>query len=374
MTFGIAPMTYDYPHFGPLGFDDPIWLAVAICFWVVSCSLVLLTLALFGRALWGISCSRWMKAGWVGGLVVEFSLWLLATLIPELSPQTADMMTLAGVVTGGCCLMSLSLSLMAVGTDVNLTISHAMTVMGWAAVVAALLFVASMPGVNSGPVSKRSQCKNNLKQVGLAFTNIKQVNGRLVDQASREDPIRHVSGAPPHSWRIAIAPYIDQAPLYSQYRFDRTWDSAENEEFALYNLAVYRCPSLPERLSRDAHRRYYTAYAIVTGNGTAYPQGQGLKLQQITDGQSTTATVVEACGQQIVWTEPRDITLAALNVGVNLPGKQPYSSPGVWSSFHAQGAHTLFADGSVRFISQATDPAVLKALLTATGGDAVGDF
>lgn len=367
-------MTYDYPHFGPLGFDDPIWLAVAICFWVVSCGLVLLTLVLFGRAMWGIPCSRWMKAGWIGGLIVEFSLWLLATFIPELSPQIEGMIVLAGAVAGGCCLMSLSLSLMAVGTDAKLTISHAMTVMGWAAVGTMLLIIMLLPTPGSQPASKRSQCKNNLKQVGLAFKNFEEFNGRLVDQTSGEDPIRHVPNLPPHSWRISIAPYINQAPLYSQYQFDRNWDSVENEEFALYDLPVYQCPSLPERLTRDARGRYYTAYAIVTGNGTAYPQGKGLKLKQITDGQSTTATVVEACGQQLVWTEPRDIALAALNVGINLPGKQPYSSPGAWSSFHANGAHTLFADGSVRFISQSTDPAVLKALLTATGGDTVGDF
>ena len=62
------------------------------------------------------------------------------------------------------------------------------------------------------------------------------------------------------------------------------------------------------------------------------------------------------------------------NVGMNLPGRRPYTSPGTWSSFHKDGAHTLMADGAVRFLNKNTDPQVLKALLTATGGETVGEF
>ncbi len=94
----------------------------------------------------------------------------------------------------------------------------------------------------------------------------------------------------------------------------------------------------------------------------------------ISDGTSNTVLVVEACGQEIVWTRPQDIQLSSQNVGVNLPGTQPNHSSGAWSSFHRGGSHTLLADGSVRFISEKTEPKILKALLTATAEDTVGEF
>ena len=35
-----------------------------------------------------------------------------------------------------------------------------------------------------------------------------------------------------HSWRVLALPYIDQAPLYSQYRFDEPWDGPHHTQIA----------------------------------------------------------------------------------------------------------------------------------------------
>jgi len=92
-------------------------------------------------------------------------------------------------------------------------------------------------------------------------------------------------------------------------------------------------------------------------------------LKDVTDGVSNTLAIVEACGLPVVWTEPRDVDLAEQRVGVNLPGDQPGRSRGVVSSYHPQGGHVAMADGSVRFMSADIDPGVLRALLSATGGE-----
>lgn len=92
------------------------------------------------------------------------------------------------------------------------------------------------------------------------------------------------------------------------------------------------------------------------------------------DGASNTAIVAEACGQQIVWTEPRDIELTDENLGINLPGHKSGQSIGSWSSYHQNGAHTVLADGSVRFLSVNTDPRVLRAITTVNGGENSGEF
>lgn len=84
--------------------------------------------------------------------------------------------------------------------------------------------------------------------------------------------------------------------------------------------------------------------------------------------------VVEACGMNIIWNEPRDIDLTTTPIAVNLPGKPRHHSPAMVSSLHKGGGNVLFADGTIRFISQTIDPKVLQALTTARGGEPVGDF
>ena len=77
----------------------------------------------------------------------------------------------------------------------------------------------------------------------------------------------------------------------------------------------------------------------------------------------------EAAGLRIIWTEPRDIDTAKQTLNVNAPGPTPEESTSVLSSYHSHGAFALYADGSVDFVSESIDPAVLKAMTTAAAGD-----
>ena len=49
-------------------------------------------------------------------------------------------------------------------------------------------------------------------------------------------------GKVPHSWRVAILPYIEQADLYRQYRFDEPWDSDANKMVLAKMPAIYPHP------------------------------------------------------------------------------------------------------------------------------------
>src|SRR5262245_38698724 len=66
--------------------------------------------------------------------------------------------------------------------------------------------------------SQRSQCKNNMKQIGLALHNYAEMYGSFPPAYIADD-----NGRPMHSWRVLILPFIDQVPLYNQYRFDEPW-------------------------------------------------------------------------------------------------------------------------------------------------------
>src|SRR5260370_743998 len=67
-------------------------------------------------------------------------------------------------------------------------------------VVIALL----LPQTSSREPARRSQCKNNLKQIGLALHNYHDVYGSF-------PPAYFVdaSGKPMHSWRVLILPFLD---------------------------------------------------------------------------------------------------------------------------------------------------------------------
>jgi prepilin-type processing-associated H-X9-DG protein len=119
---------------------------------------------------------------------------------------------------------------------------------------------------------------------------------------------------------------------------------------------------------------WFTSYAAVAGEHTLWPGHRPLSLDAATDGTSVTLLVVEACGQQIVWTEPWDVKTGEAPAGINLPGVAKGRSAGILSSYHTGGANVTLADGAVRFLNQDIDSEVLNALLTADGGDTAAGF
>ncbi len=219
----------------------------------------------------------------------------------------------------------------------------------------------------------RTRCKNNLKQIGLVFHNYLDEHGRFPDSQFVSD------GAPARSWRVEMLPHLDHKPVFDSYDQTQTWNSETNTPVATQNVSEYFCPSVPAAYQQDTQGRRYTAYATVNGPNTAFPNGKGLTFKEFPDGSSNTVLIAEACGQQIVWTEPQDVQTTTTTAGINLPGSKPQQSPGIWSSYHTGVARkglafTLFLDGSVRALSADTDPQVLRAITTANGGEEVGDF
>ena len=75
--------------------------------------------------------------------------------------------------------------------------------------------------------------------------------------------------------------------------------------------------------------------------------------------------MVEVTGLDIPWSKPVDLKLDKIPIEIN-----PKSGAGI-SSQHGDGVDVLLADGSVRFLSSATKPETLRALLTVAGGEAV---
>jgi prepilin-type processing-associated H-X9-DG protein len=269
-------------------------------------------------------------------------------------------MVLVWLFAGTACAISVTSQLTGRGAPSVMTVLGSLLALG---VVIALLLPATP---SAREAARRTQCRNNLKQIGIALYNYHDAFGQYID-ANVAKP-----GDPPLSWRVALLPYLDNASLGDRYDRRKPWDDPANLPVARTPSGVFECPS--NYNAQDAQGRYFTAYTLLTGPGSAFAGGKGVATAQIKDGAAYTALVVEACGLNIVWTEPADVDTARHPVGVNLPGKTGRDSPAMLSSYHPPGgAQVLMADGSVRLIGQGTTPKVLAAIGTIDGGEDIED-
>lgn len=208
--------------------------------------------------------------------------------------------------------------------------------------------------------SRFSQCRNTMKQLGLAMQeDIKANNGKWS---------RASTGQFPMSWRVRFLPFLDNASLRTQYDDQLAWDDRANEPVAQTQFYLFACPANPHL--KDERNRLFTSYVMVTGPETAVPADRDLREDDIRDGLSNTAVFVEAVGLNVVWTEPRDADVTSTPIGINLNGSGKTDSPGLMSSYHSNGrANMTMADGSVRTINQNIAPRVLRSLITIDGGE-----
>jgi hypothetical protein len=221
-----------------------------------------------------------------------------------------------------------------------------------------LLVVMLLPAVPSArEAARRMQCGNNLKQIILGIHNYHDEYDFLPSAVST------ASNEVETSWRVFLLPYLELASLFEQYDQSQVWDGEANSRVSRQKPMGLTCPSNP--VEKDDLDRYYTAYAMPLGPSTAFSRSETRSLPSSATG--STIAVVEACGRNIVWTNPRDVDVSVIPMGVNRPGLAETMSEGVLSSTHPGGAQAANLDGSVQFIPEHIDPEVLRQLLSPFG-------
>jgi hypothetical protein len=156
-------------------------------------------------------------------------------------------------------------------------------------------------------------------------------------------------GKTPHSWRVELLPFLERTDLYRRYKFDEPWDGPNNRKLLDEMPGVFHSPTA-------AVDRGHTCYFVPTGPDTIFSKKEGTGIQEITDGTAQTIMAIET-KPSVPWTKPEDIAYDA---------KQPLPKLG---GVYEQGFLTLFADGSVRFISSSIDETTLRGMFTKAGGD-----
>jgi prepilin-type N-terminal cleavage/methylation domain-containing protein/prepilin-type processing-associated H-X9-DG protein len=278
----------------------------------------------------------------------------------------------------------------------------------------------------------RTQCQNNLKQIGLAMHNFHGTNehfpGNLRLAAVSTVRVR---------WTTYLLPYFEQDNIYKGYNQNVNWSDAANLPYASLKLEVMRCPSVPtaDRLDADPGINASTFSPIVAtgdyagiykvdprlvalnigvkpGDGVM-DKSQKVRFGDITDGLSNTIHLTESAGKPSLyragnlvsgppgftngvqgggWCRPASEipTLSGSSAdGMTIPGTcainctngqrvttypDPYygtDGTGAVYGFHTGGVNALFADGSVHFIQQSIDIRIFAALVTRNGGEVV---
>jgi beta-lactamase regulating signal transducer with metallopeptidase domain len=212
-----------------------------------------------------------------------------------------------------------------------------------AAAVATLL-----PAVTAArEAARRTQSRNNLKQIALAMHNYHDAQG-CFPPAVLYGP----DGKTPYSWRVALLPYLDQGAQYQQYRFDEPWDGPNNRKLLAQVPPVLRC-------SNAAGDPSHTSYFVLTGPDTVFSGAKGKSIRDIVDGTSNTVLAVES-NLAVPWTKPEDIVYDATKP---LPK---------FGGLYQGGFNTALCDGAVRFISSNVDEKSMRALITAAGAEVIG--
>jgi len=304
--------------------------------------------------------------------------------------------------------------------------------------IIAILIALLLPAVQQArEAARRTQCKNNLKQLGLALHNyhdtfqlfpLNSMGNRNVGTNFMTPTWGHVG------WMAMILPYIEQANLYSSINWSANAGRIVTNTAPAANIAArrtvipgYMCPSNPQPKTQlngtpggddwgsglDGGRTDYVGnmgwmnaghrdcpLAPTAGgfNGAAWADAsdngqmagcngvigwQGcIGISNITDGTSNTMAVLED-HHWVTKSNPAQMQNDNLWMGsyaIHSTKMQINSDPqndfrcDQWSSIHVGGAHGLLSDGSVKFVSENVAWQIRQAVGTRGGSEVLGEF
>ncbi len=260
--------------------------------------------------------------------------------------------------------------------------------------------------------ARRTQCSNNLKQIGLGLHMYHDTRGALPAGwiATDED------GEPGWGWGAAVLPFLERGNLYSQVDLTIPIDDELVEDIRVQVIDTYLCPSdtsddvmdldflsedhehdddeslafSPSPHDEDGHEHgedilvsrgnYSGVFGSLeiednhrNGDGVFFENSR-VEFRDVYDGLSNTMVVGERRADlgTVTW------------VGVSPAVEEPFArivgsadhTPNHhdshfedFSSRHSGGANFVFGDGSVRLINDQIDETTYRSLSTKDGGE-----
>ena len=259
--------------------------------------------------------------------------------------------------------------------------------------IIAVLIALLLPAVQQArEAARRTQCRNNLHQLGLALHNY--------HDAIMCFPSGYVgrSGATAGwAWGAMLLPYLDETAVYNSSNFSVPCDNVAtsnnvNRTATGQALTQFLCPSDPNVTMDTAwydephSLSNYLPCSGSSGIGSWPSSGvfflnSRVRIRDIRDGTSNTIVIGEVselrttaskryanCGEH-------GTTMRQTGVSMNASPPIMYATnyPALFGSLHEGGAFFCFGDGQVRFLSENIDQTVFSALGTRANNEIVDD-
>jgi prepilin-type N-terminal cleavage/methylation domain len=113
--------------------------------------------------------------------------------------------------------------------------------------IIAVLIALLLPAVQQArEAARRSQCKNNLKQIGLAVHNFAETYGHLPTSLRPPSNATGAGEVPRASVLLFLLPYLDQASIYNKWDLSKNWSDAANRPYSTTKIPSFMCPSDPD--------------------------------------------------------------------------------------------------------------------------------
>ena len=216
--------------------------------------------------------------------------------------------------------------------------------------------------------ARRTQSKNNMKQIGLAMHNFHDT-WRSFPRGTIENKNLKVEDR--LSWYVDLLPYIDEAALYTHISRDKGWNDPANRNVAATGVKVFLDPQQPVQPGQACYvgiaglGKDGPTLAVDHKRAGIFAYDRTTRIRDIRDGTSNTMMVSEANKDLGSWAAGGKATIRPLTTKPYINGKDGLGG----GSPH--GCHVLMADGSVRFVSNDVDPSVMEAMATINGGEIV---
>ncbi|WP_397568745.1 DUF1559 domain-containing protein [Schlesneria sp. T3-172] len=201
-----------------------------------------------------------------------------------------------------------------------------------------LLAAVALPAIQQARESaRRTQSKNNLKQLGLALHNYADTCNMLPPGG-----VFNAEGRAFHGWTTSIAPYMDASPFYSGVNFNIPWDHPDQLQYFQRHIGVgYLNPSIgSDRLDDGLARIHYS------GSDLVFYRNSSTSFSDLTNGTAHTLLVGDAKGLFQPFGYPYEWRSVALGLNTTEEG---FGSP------VREITQMLLADGSVREFSHHSD-------------------
>jgi prepilin-type N-terminal cleavage/methylation domain-containing protein len=262
-----------------------------------------------------------------------------------------------------------------------------------------ILVALLLPAIQaSREAARRVSCVNNEVQLALAIHNYEFHFETLPSGVTNPTgPIRNEPQGLHVSWIVRILPYMEENALFRHFDAGLGAYAPANAQVRATEISTIECPSEPHEFYNEAQSIAQSSYVgchndleapIDTDNHGLLFLNSKIRYGEIEDGSSKTILLSESLisPDGLGWVSGTRATLRNTGTKPNFgprpdgsagaPKVQPSNSLAVggFSSHHAGGINAALGDGSIHFISDSIDEALLRQLGNRADGQIMKPF